>query len=142
MKRIIYLILVILWLGVIFMFSSQNGEDSGNTSKELIIKIVNVYEKITNKEVDMNIAIEKMQYPIRKLAHFTEYFILGIFMFLFINTYNFKNKLLITIGICFICASFDEIHQIFSDNRGPSIIDVFIDTFGSIVSSSILKKNN
>ena len=82
MKRIIYLILVILWLSVIFIFSNQSGEESGNTSKKLIINIINVYEKITNSEVDRDIVIEKMQYPIRKLAHFTEYFILGILMFL------------------------------------------------------------
>lgn len=71
-RRRIFLILIIIWLCVIFIFSSQSGEESGNTSSRLILGIVNIYEKITNTIVDKDLAIEKLSYPIRKLAHFTE----------------------------------------------------------------------
>jgi VanZ family protein len=141
-RRIVFLILIIIWLCVIFIFSSQSGEESGNTSNKLLLSFINIYEKITNTIVDKDIAIKKLGYPIRKLAHFTEYFILGLFVFEYINTYKTKYKLLKTIAFCFICACLDEVHQMFSIDRGPSFIDSLIDTFGSIVGSSILKLIN
>ncbi len=141
-RRRIFLILIIIWLCVIFIFSSQSGEESGNTSSRLILGIVNIYEKITNTIVDKDLAIEKLSYPIRKLAHFTEYFILGLFVYEYVNTFKTKYKLLKTICFCFTCACLDEVHQIFSIDRGPSFIDSLIDTSGSIVGSSLLKLIN
>ena len=82
MKKIIKLILIILWMGVIFSFSSDDADKSTIKSDGVIIKIT---ETALNKKLSDK---EKKEYttkyivPVRKSAHFTLYFILGILVFL------------------------------------------------------------
>lgn len=116
------------------MFSSSTGTDSNGKSKELINKGIIVYEKITNTDVNNKVIINKLNYPLRKLAHYTVFLILGIFVYLYLSSLNINNKVYISIFICLLCASFDETHQIFTGGRTPKILDVFIDTLGSITS--------
>lgn len=75
-KIIIYILLALLCMITIFCFSSKNTMESNSTSKNLIRYSVRVYEKVTNKEVDEEKVITKLNYPIRKLAHFSIYFLL------------------------------------------------------------------
>ena len=44
--------------------------------------------------------------------------------------------------VCFLYAVSDEIHQMFSIERGPGVIDVLIDTLGSLASIIILNRKN
>lgn len=129
--RIIFLILIILNSLIIFGFSAQNGEKSGNLSKTITIKIADILNIEENREEFIRIG----EQVIRKLAHFGIYTTLGIFSYAFITTFNIKEKIRIIIitlwGI--IYASTDEIHQIFSNGRHPSINDVIIDTLGVIL---------
>src|SRR5574344_1525979 len=76
-KKIIYGILIIIWMVVIFNFSASNGESSDRKSKGIINFTIEIYEKITNQDLDQDYLVEKLDYPVRKLAHFTEYAILG-----------------------------------------------------------------
>lgn len=137
-KRIIYLILVIICLITIFIFSSKNSNESNGFSKGLINKVVIVYEKITNIDVDNTKIVKDLNYPIRKCAHFTIFLILGIFVYLYISSFNVSHKVLISILICLICASLDETHQLFT-GRTTKLLDVLIDTIGA--STSILVLN-
>ena len=45
-KRIIYGILVIVWMAVIFAFSNQNGEESQKTSGYFTDKVVQIITKV------------------------------------------------------------------------------------------------
>lgn len=137
-KRLIFLSLIIIWLIVIFLFSSNNGSESNYKSKSLINKGIIIYEKITNKDVNNKLIIKKLNYPIRKFAHFIIFLVLGIFIYLYINTYKINNKLILSIFLCLIFAIFDEIHQIHVISRTPQILDIFIDLCGSITSVSFL----
>ena len=137
-KKVIYLMCIILCLISIFMFSSEDSKESNATSKELINKGVTTYETVTKKDVNNKMLVKELNYPVRKLAHFTIYLILGIFVYLYLNTTNINNKLIIGIIFCLICAIFDETHQIFT-GRTSKILDVFIDTLGSITSILLLK---
>lgn len=144
-KRIIYFIFIILCLLLIFIFSSSNGKESNGFSKGLINKGIILYERITNTNIDNKVIITKLNYPIRKLAHFTIFLILGIFVYLYISTTNINNKVSISILICLICACIDETHQMFTFERTPKVLDVFIDTLGSMTAIIILNykaKNN
>jgi VanZ family protein len=77
-KKIIKILLVVIWMGVIFSFSSDNKNASDNKSSSVIITIYHFFNnKELSKQEEKQI-IEKYAYPIRKLAHFTEYFILGL----------------------------------------------------------------
>ena len=134
MKKIILFILVIMWMGIIFCFSSFSKEESLGQSNGLIYnticKIVELFDKNMTVAKRDNIA-KTLSYPVRKLAHITEFLILCILVLAYINCFNIdlKSKLILTFIICFVYACSDEIHQIFS-NRGASFIDVIIDSIG------------
>ena len=140
MKKIIYLILVILCLSSIFFFSSKSSNESNSTSKKLIRDTITLVENITGKNFNEKELVNKLNYPVRKLAHFTIFFLLGIFIVLLISTFNVKHQVIISIILCVIYAVFDETHQMFSIGRSPLILDIFIDSFGSLTGILILTR--
>lgn len=149
--KVVKIIFLILWMALIFSFSNQKDVESSNFSDSFIDNtIVKIY-KVFNHNITMvkeKEIIEKYTLPIRKCAHYTLYFILGILSFIVVKDYsNFKNLILYSLIICFLYACTDEFHQIFVIGRNASFIDVLIDTFGSFCSIIVLysikiKKNN
>ena len=121
-KKNINIILLIIWMIIIFIMSSFNGESSGNQSN-FIVNIISEIFSISN--------VNYLSFIIRKLAHFTEYFILGI---LVINNFKKIDKKIIfgSIIFCMLYAFTDEFHQLFVSGRSGQIIDVLIDSFGSM----------
>ena len=98
--RIILIILLVIVFINIFGFSSQNSEQSGNLSRTITLKITQNIKTIQNlengqKEQTLNI----IETVIRKVAHFSEYTIVGILLMSLISTYNLrqKNRFLISI---------------------------------------------
>ena len=73
---------------IIFLFSGSNGDKSSNTSGIIVNKIVPIVERIINKKLTEEQVSNYISYPIRKCAHITEYLILGILVYLSINTYQ------------------------------------------------------
>ena len=132
-KKIISVILVVVWMSVIFSFSNQQGEGSGNTSRkvcEVIISIVDISDQYTEMEKEQIIKI--LEPVIRKEAHYTIYLIGGI---LIANSvYQFYNKeqkmILISTIIGVLYAISDEVHQLAVAGRSGRIIDVIIDSLG------------
>lgn len=78
----------------------------------------------------IGISMEKdvLSLVIRKLAHFTQFFFLGITL----TVYLFKSNkpLFFALWIGFMVACIDEFIQLFVDGRNGSLIDVMIDTAG------------
>lgn len=70
---------------------------------------------------------------IRKLVHFTLYFIVSILALMLFKTYNINNKkaYIYTVLFCAIYACSDELHQLFGQDGNGNIIDIIIDTLGS-----------
>lgn len=138
MKKIIMWILVILWMGVIFYFSSFSGNDSGNQSKGLISttikKIVLVFDKDMSEE-DLNIIVKKLDHPVRKCAHMSEYFILCLLLCLLVSCYDFEyRKVLLLAFITTVLYSIsDEVHQLFVYERSGQVTDVLIDSIGASI---------
>lgn len=141
MKKYIFnILLIIIWMFIIFSFSSQNGEQSQTTSDNFIIKILST---ITTKEISLKdkAKITKTYSKIiRKIAHFTAYFILAILVYrLNYKIYGlFPKTLLYTIIFCFIYACSDEIHQSFICGRSCEFLDVIIDSGGAFISTLIM----
>lgn len=132
-KRVIFGILVIVWMVVIFCFSSEQSTKSSNTSQKVIKSGLNQIKSFKEmEEPKQNELVENLQHPTRKLAHFTIYAIGGLIIFNFVNTFNIavRKKIVLTILIGLLYASTDEIHQLFTDGRSGQITDVFIDTSG------------
>lgn len=130
MKKKINLILLILWMIFIFIMSSFNSNDSSSQSG-FIVSILNYIFKIDN--------LELLSFIIRKLAHITEYLILGILMINCLKDYRIKNLFIVSILLCILYSCTDEIHQLFVSGRCGSVIDVMIDSFGIILSIFIYK---
>lgn len=130
MKKIINIILLIIWVIVIFLLSNDNAVQSNDKSNGIAYFIAS---KINIMDTDT------LKFVIRKIAHITEYFILGILLLNVLKDYyNINIKLvIITILFCFSYAISDEVHQLFIQNRSGKFSDVLIDTSGSILGTCI-----
>lgn len=122
-------------MGLIFSFSSDNAESSTKKSDGFIIKTVQVVlgRELSQSEKDKWLKL--LVVPVRKLAHFTLYFILGLLVFNFIFEFSFARwwGVYLSIGISFLYACSDEVHQLFVPGRSGQVSDVLLDTFGSCV---------
>lgn len=73
---------------------------------------------------------------LRKLAHFTEFACLGVFLSRLL--YWLKKPRLLALAGAFLVACCDETIQRFVPDRGPSFRDVMIDTSGALVGMILL----
>ena len=135
MKKTIFAVLLVLWMGFIFSMSCENAEKSSNTSGQtirVVLSAVPEFEK-QPEEVKVNI-IEKLQFIVRKSAHFIGYMILGILASGLILQYeNINKKYPLAFLICVIYAISDEIHQLFVPGRSSQVRDVLIDSARSLL---------
>lgn len=120
---------------LIFYFSSQNGLESSSTSGGIVLTLVKFIDSIVPIDFNSEV-IDIMTFVIRKLAHFTLYFVLGILIFILLNEYSMSlsKRVICSIMLCLIYACSDEIHQLFVVGRDGKIFDVFIDMIGSLSS--------
>lgn len=116
-RKRLFFVLTIIWMIMIFGFSSRDGdlsgEDSGRVGRLVGEWFVPGFDEWS--EVKQNAFIDKVDFPVRKTAHATEYAVLGTLIFG--ATYEIGRKKRYTIGIPWICgtiyAATDEIHQLF-----------------------------
>lgn len=121
-RKKLSLILLILWMIVIFTMSSFNANDSGKQSGIIVNFISNIFN-ISN--------VRLLSLIVRKLAHFTEYFILGV---LSINYFiKYKKNINYSYLLCIFSAITDEVHQLFVFGRSCQLMDIFIDSVGAII---------
>lgn len=130
MKKQLSIILVLIWMIIIFIMSSFDATESANQSNFIVNIITNIF-KIEN--------IEVLSFIIRKLAHFTEYLILGFLTINMLNKNDISKKYLLSILICIIYATSDEIHQFIIPGRACQIKDILIDSIGSITGIYLYK---
>ncbi len=136
--------ITVLWMSFIFLMSAQNGEESGKTSGKVVEKIAETvvpgFSDMTDDEKEA--AKAELSFPVRKLAHFTEYAVLGtlltvalIFSYRRISvTYR---KLAVSLAIGWLYAVSDELHQKFVSGRAGMMTDVLIDGSGVIAGCAI-----
>ena len=135
MKKTIFAVLLVIWMGFIFSMSCENAEESSNTSGQTIRVVLSAVPGFEEQpeEVKVNI-IEKLQFIVRKSAHFIGYMILGILASGLILQYeNINKKYPLAFLICVIYAISDEIHQLFVPGRAGQVRDVLIDSAGSFL---------
>ncbi len=125
----------LIMMYVIFGFSAQDADTSGNLSMNLSCKVIEIGNDVFKKGLDER-QIEhyaaKIEHPLRKIAHMTEYFILALTVSLPFHVYGLRGlPLMLAAGIvCVAFAAGDEYHQSFVAGRGPSVTDVGIDSVG------------
>ena len=100
--------------------------------------------KITFSKVDLDEDgndiqyVRKIEFPIRKLAHATEYTILGILMSLFFFSWNRKRYGLYGSLWGILYAITDELHQAFVPGRSCQMTDVAIDSLGCLFGCTVI----
>lgn len=140
LRKTISIILLLLWMTVIFMFSSSGSVKSNDTSGKVISSAISVKDKVTSKETKPETKkkiVKKLNYSVRKSAHVFEYFVLGVLALNVFDAFNVKRKVLFAIMLCILYASSDEFHQLFT-GRTASVTDVLLDSAASIVGIYLL----
>ena len=134
MKRIIYTGLTLAWMCIIFWFSAAPAKESSQMSMSagtwISQKLVPGYEEW--EEDRQQEFAEKIEYPIRKCAHASEYAVLGILLMLAWNSYmpDMKRGSLSMFAVGALYAASDEFHQLFVPGRSGRLTDVLIDLAG------------
>lgn len=120
---------------IIFCFSAQDGETSGGISMKVSQMGVDFWNNLAGKGWSEQIKLQMAQYfehPVRKMAHFAEYALMGFLQCSILRCHIQKNKkvFLFTILWVAVSAAADEIHQLFVPGRWGSGADVLLDTCG------------
>lgn len=128
----------LMMMYLIFGFSAQTGETSGNISYEISYKLVETANVILDKdftEQELSDYAHKIEYPIRKIAHMGEYFLLALTVSFPLYVYGLRGLRLplTTFLICVAFACSDEFHQSFVADREPALRDVGIDSIGIVI---------
>lgn len=132
--------LVVLWIGLIFSLSSQNGEQTAKTSSGIAEKMATViYQQPTNHQVDW------VHLNIRKLAHVSLFLSLGLLTGLAGKmTFNYKQGILkrvaivIPVVIISVYGFFDEWHKQFIDGRHFELPEVMLNIFCGLIGIMIV----
>ncbi len=126
----------VVMMVLIYWFSAQTASVSSQLSSGFtlrLIRSVDSFFHLNLTEPQTFVLLEQLHGLVRKVAHFSEYFLLSLTVFLPFYVYKKRTKkfLYITIVICCLYACTDELHQMFSDGRACQIRDIVIDTCGS-----------
>lgn len=129
-----YWIEIVLWMGFIFMMST--GMMSASHTSMIIEPVLKFLFPGISAET-----LHIIHGVVRKCAHVTEYFILGILLFRAINTTVVRSTPVMTafisLTIVVLFAATDEFHQSFVASRTATIVDVGFDAFGGFLAQCV-----
>ena len=124
--RIITALLLILWVAFIFSNSMDNADASTLKSGAVLALL----RRILGSE-----GTALTEFIVRKTAHFTEFAIEGVLLFLVVKGYT--TRPLRFLGWPLMTALTDETIQLFSLGRSSQVTDVWID-FAGVVTGTLL----
>lgn len=134
MKRwILYIV-----LGLIVFFIWDNSLQNGGTSDGFSLIFAEWLAPIADK-LGFYGNIWALNRIVRKLAHLTEFTILGGVLYVVLRRYIEYGTIVKTIGVGIVIACLDEFIQLFSLGRSSQLSDVLIDTIGIIIGILVVK---
>ena len=134
MKRwILYIV-----LGLIVFFIWDNSLQNGGTSDKFSLIFAEWLAPIADK-LGFYGNIWTLNRIVRKLAHLTEFTILGGVLYVVLRRYIEYGTVVKTIGVGIVIACLDEFIQLFSLGRSSQLSDVLIDTIGIIIGILVVK---
>lgn len=135
MKKMIFPLLTFLWMAVIFSFSANPAEESTQISRSVgrMIGEICISEFQEWPKERQDVFAERIDYPVRKCAHASEYAILGILLWLSISEIAEKKMGLYAFVTGTIYAASDEFHQLYVPGRSGQISDVILDASGILI---------
>lgn len=124
------MVLLLMWMGLIFYLSAQPAGESTETSNAAALILYRMCSFFFGNIISTEEFMLRYAQPIRKLAHFTEFLILGFLMHL--NLDGHERTFGHSICLSVLYAISDEFHQLFVENRYCSIGDILIDSSGAV----------
>lgn len=133
MKKAFAWLLCLIWMGVIFLMSSMPGDVSGGQSGLIVDLLLGMIRLFFGQEAAAAISIDTVGLLVRKAAHMTEYAVLFLLYrrALALSGVRRPGVTALVMSACY--AATDEWHQSFVADRGPSPVDVGIDTLGASI---------
>lgn len=134
---VLFRIAAVLWMAMIFFFSSQSASESSQTSSPFVRMFLSLfhaeYESLSPEE-QFELG-ENVSFMVRKTAHFSIYTILGVLLYAAVSTTQpgpkLKAPLSFLIGALYAVS--DEIHQSFVPGRSCELRDMTIDSVGVLL---------
>lgn len=130
-------VLAAAWMAVIFLFSAQQDTQSAAVSSGVSYRIASGWDRLFGLEMseeELQAQALRIDYPVRKGAHMSEYGILALLFFALVSFFRWapaKSSCLLALVLAFLYACTDEFHQRFVPGRSGSFTDVMIDTSGA-----------
>ena len=134
MKRWILYIL----LGLIVFFIWDNSMQNGGSSDGLSLIFAEKLATIV-RNLGFHTNIWTLNRIVRKLAHLTEFTILGGVLYTILRRYITYGTAIKTIGLGMLIAGLDEFIQLFSPGRSSQASDILIDTVGVVIGILVVK---
>jgi len=133
MKKAFAWLLCLIWMGVIFLMSAMPGDVSGGQSGTIVDLLLGMIRLFFGQEAAAAISIDTVGLLVRKAAHMTEYAVLFLLYrrALALSGVRRPGVTALVMSACY--AATDEWHQSFVADRGPSPVDVGIDTLGASI---------
>lgn len=128
-KRYIFITITLIWTALIFSFSLQSGEVSGDLSGSVLEALLGFFMPGVLESPEK---LELFHLILRKCAHFTEFMILGVLSSIALKYMKVGDKSIIGLGYCVLIASLDETLQLFVSGRAGRVQDVLIDSAGAL----------
>lgn len=141
-KRAVW-IRALLWCAValvalmIFAFSAQNGVSSSKVSSTVLDALIRVLQPLARRLARGEVTYSAMEHLLRKIGHLSEFALLGFCLRMLMHAYGVKGAFGWAWAAGTLYAATDEFHQLFSDGRGASIVDVGIDSVGVCLGAAL-----
>lgn len=123
----------LLWMTFIFLMSATPGDLSGAQSGLIVRMILAVHGLLFGDAQLSPDTLTLLHTFVRKAAHMTEYAVLACLYLRALRNCGARHPHLLSIALCALYAATDELHQAFVPDRGPSPVDVMIDTAGACI---------
>ena len=115
-----------LWCVVIWQFSLTPADASSATSGA-------VWAFLNDTLAAMNVSFRFTPIMVRKIAHFTEFFVLGVLVCSALLAHRVPCRVPFAIACAVAVATVDECIQLFVPGRAAAVTDVLLDSAGALV---------
>lgn len=131
-------LLAIVWMCIIFVFSSQAADESSEVSVGFSYRMVSsagIFLHLPWDEEEFRKISNAIEGYIRKAAHMSEYAVLSVLLYIWLENWQFKaiRRSVIAAFLAMLYAVSDEFHQLFVQGRSGSVRDVMIDSAGALL---------
>lgn len=118
---------------VIYAFSARTSTYSTKESNIIVKKVVKAVESVKKSGADRKLFTD-VEFVVRKLAHFTNFFIFGFLCIMLASAVGNRKLSYAAVVSALLCglagAALDEWHQLYVPGRSAEIRDVCVDFAG------------